>query len=398
MYAKPHCPSLVKVFLVVVIAIELALVGFLAFGQPSEGKEGAAAGGGSNEPAATQPTADPQPAAPAEGEGAGEGEGGEPAPEPVTLTISFAGDCTLGASPKSDPDYSFNGVYEQEGEDASYFLKNVADLFGADDLTVVNLEGTLTESKESADKDYPFKGSPAYAKVLSGSGVDAATLANDHSLDYREQGYNDTIETLDAEGVSTFGFGRIAYRDVKGVKVALVGACALPDNPAEDYTKEMTDNIAQAKAEGAQLVVVYANWGIEKDYVPQESDMRLGRAAIDAGADVVVGSHPHVVQGWEVYKGRYIVYSLGNFCYGGNSNPKDKDCLIFQETFTVTGTEVAPATENDVKFIACSVSSSSKRNNYQPTLAEGEDAERILAKVQESTDKIAAMAANLGSE
>ena len=80
MYAKPHCPSLVKVFLVVVIAIELALVGFLAFGQPSEGKEGAAAGGGSNEPAATQPTADPQPAGPAAGEAKGASRHPSPSP------------------------------------------------------------------------------------------------------------------------------------------------------------------------------------------------------------------------------------------------------------------------------------------------------------------------------
>lgn len=106
------------------------------------------------------------------------------------------------------------------------------------------------------------------------------------------------------------------------------------------------------------------------------------------GADVVVGSHPHVVQGWEVYQGRYIVYSLGNFCFGGNTNPDDKDCLIFQQTFTVTGDEVAK--NDDVDFIAASVSTETDRNTYQPVLAEGDEKARIDAKVQEAADRIAA--------
>ena len=153
---------------------------------------------------------------------------------------------------------------------------------------------------------------------------------------------------------------------------------------------EMLGNIAKAKSEGAQLTLVYMHWGIERDYTPQESDMRVARQAIDAGADLVVGSHPHVVQGWEVYQGRYIVYSLGNFCFGGNTNPDDKDCLIFQQTFTVTGDTVAK--NDDVDFIAASVSTETDRNTYQPILAEGDEKARIEAKVQEAADRIAAAA------
>lgn len=389
MYAKPLCPPLVKIVVVAVIVIELALVGFLAFGRTPASSEDAAAQG-DPAPASTQPAAGTAASAADSQDGAD-----EPAPEPVTLTVSFAGDCMLGVSDESNRRANFDLQYEDEGQNAAYFLQNVADLFGSDDLTVVNMEGPLTESDDSSGKDFAFKGSPAYAKILGGSGVDAATLANDHAGDFREQGYNDTIEALDGEGVSSFGYDLIAYRDVKGVKVALIGVNAIEGDRRDNYAEEMTANIAAAKSEGAQLVLVYANWGIEKDYTPQESDMQLARQAIDAGADLVVGAHPHVVQGWEVYNGRYIVYSLGNFCYGGNSNPYDTDCVIFQETFTVTGTEVAPATEADVKFIACSVTSSDERNNYQPALLDGEDAERVLGKVQESTDKIAEMAASL---
>ena len=150
----------------------------------------------------------------------------------------------------------------------------------------------------------------------------------------------------------------------------------------------MEDLIAAARAEGAQLVIVYVHWGQEHEYDITEGQQTAGRAAIDAGADLVVGSHPHVVQGWEVYQGRYLVYSLGNFCFGGNTNPDDKDCLIFQQTFTVTGDEVAK--NDDVDFIAASVSTETDRNTYQPVLAEGDEKARIDAKVQEAADRIAA--------
>ena len=156
----------------------------------------------------------------------------------------------------------------------------------------------------------------------------------------------------------------------------------------------MVNNIQTARSEGAQLVLVYVHWGIEREYVPNETQMYLAHEAIDAGADLVIGSHPHVIQGYEVYNGRYIVYSLGNFCFGGNSNPSDKDCLIFQQTFTINGNEVEK--NDDVDFIACSISSTSSYNNYQPTPAEGDEQARILAKFQESSDAIASMAQNFG--
>lgn len=398
MYAKPKCPPFVKLLVIAVIAVEIALVGLLAFGQAGAQGGGQAAqqpAAEGNASGAAQPTA--QPAASTTSGDADGGAGDVPAAEPVTLTVTFAGDCTLGTDPSFGVDRSFTTRYEKEGSDPAYFLKNVADLFGADDLTVVNMEGTLTDSSEKSDKKYTFKGPKEYTKILSGSGVEAASVANNHSADFGEASYTDTIEALDADGVTTFGYDRIAYMDVKGVKVALVGVNTTGEYKVdpEAAVTEMLANIVKAKSEGAQLTLVYMHWGIERDYTPQESDMRVARQAIDAGADLVVGSHPHVVQGWEVYNGRYIVYSLGNFCYGGNSNPEDKDCLIFQETFTVTGDEVAQATDADVRFIACSVSSSAKRNDFQPTLAEGEEADRILAKAQESTDKIAEMAANL---
>ena len=384
MYAKPTCPTPLKIVILAIIAIELAFIGFTLVTEARAG-EGAAP--------APEETAQPAPA-PADNHApdaaAPEAGADAAAPEPVALTVTFAGDCTLGSDVNFDGSRSFNSKYA-EVQDPAYFLQNVAELFGADDLTVVNMEGVLTEGGERADKEFAFRGKPEYSKILSTASVEGASVANNHSKDYGEDSYNDTIEALEGDNVKTFGYDRIAYFDVKGVKVALVGAYFPEDS--DDNEKQMTDNIAAARAEGAQLVLVYVHWGIERDYDPSTDQMNMGRAAIDAGADLVVGSHPHVIQGWEVYQGRYIVYSLGNFCFGGNSNPEDKDCMLFQQTFTVTGNEVA---KNDaVDFIACSVSSESDRNTYQPTIAEGDEKARIDAKIQESTDKIAAAAAEL---
>ena len=306
----------------------------------------------------------------------------------ISLTVTFAGDCTLGTDEAFDPSTSFNAKFSSVG-DPSWFLANVEPIFAADDLTIVNMEGTLTEVTTRQDKTFAFKGDASYAQVFSTSSVEAASMANNHSKDYGEQSYTDTIAAVEDVGVQTFGYDRIAYMDVKGVKVALIGAYELAEH--EGIEAEVTARIGQARDAGAQLVLVYYHWGIEREYVPNATQITLAHAAIDAGADLVVGSHPHVIQGWEVYNGRYIVYSLGNFCFGGNSGPSDMDCMMFQQTFTVTGDDVAK--DDDVEFIACSISSVSGYNNYQPTPVSGSEKERINAKIQQSTDAIAAAVA-----
>ena len=277
MYAKPTCPTPLKILLVVVIVVELAAIGLLLAGRAgaSEGRDSAVEASASTTPAPTD-----TPAAPAASDG-GETAGGDKASaEPVTLTVTFAGDCTLGTDINYENERSFNSRWQAEEGDATYFLCNVADLFGADDLTVVNMEGALTEGGERADKKFAFRGKPEYAKILSSASVEAATLANNHSQDYGQTGYDDTIAALDAEGVQSFGYDRIAYLDVKGVKVALIGSY-FPEDSAEN-TKEMTDNIAAACAEGAQLVIVYVHWGQEHEYDITEGQQTAGR--IGAGS------------------------------------------------------------------------------------------------------------------
>lgn len=303
---------------------------------------------------------------------------------PVSLTLSVVGDCTLGTDETFDYDTSLNAYYENYGAD--YFLQNVKDIFSADDLTIANFEGTLTDSDEREDKTFAFKAPASYASILTGGSVEAVNTANNHSHDYGDQSFNDTLAALDDAGIVHFGYDETAVMDVKGIKVGLVGIYELYDHLERE--QQLKDNIAKVKADGAQLIVVIFHWGNETETVPDSNQTTLGRIAIDEGADLVCGHHPHVLQGIETYKGRNIVYSLGNFCFGGNSSPSDMDTMIYQQTFTIDADGVKK--DNVTNIIPCSISSAAYDgyNNYQPTPAEGDEATRILGKINERSSWI----------
>ena len=303
---------------------------------------------------------------------------------PVSLTLSVVGDCTLGTDETFDYDTSLNAYYENYGAD--YFLQNVKDIFSTDDLTIANFEGTLTDSDEREDKTFAFKAPASYASILTGGSVEAVNTANNHSHDYGEQSFDDTLAALDDAGIVHFGYDETAVMDVKGIKVGLVGIYELYDHLERE--QQLKDNIAKVKADGAQLIVVIFHWGNETETVPDSNQTTLGRIAIDEGADLVCGHHPHVLQGIETYKGRNIVYSLGNFCFGGNSSPSDMDTMIYQQTFTIDADGVKK--DNVTNIIPCSISSAAYDgyNNYQPTPAEGDEATRILGKINERSSWI----------
>ena len=303
---------------------------------------------------------------------------------PVSLTLSVVGDCTLGTDETFDYDTSLNAYYENYGAD--YFLQNVKDIFSTDDLTIANFEGTLTDSDEREDKTFAFKAPASYASILTGGSVEAVNTANNHSHDYGNQSFDDTLAALDDAGIVHFGYDETAVMDVKGIKVGLVGIYELYDHLERE--QQLKDNIAKVKADGAQLIVVIFHWGNETETVPDSNQTTLGRIAIDEGADLVCGHHPHVLQGIETYKGRNIVYSLGNFCFGGNSSPSDMDTMIYQQTFTIDADGVKK--DNVTNIIPCSISSAAYDgyNNYQPTPAEGDEATRILGKINERSSWI----------
>ncbi len=247
-----------------------------------------------------------------------------PSPPVRQVTLTFAGDCTLGMDPTLGYSGSFNEMYDREGPD--YFLRGVRDLFREDDLTVVNLEGALTDSQDRADKTWTFRGEPSYTQVLTLGGVEAADLANNHSHDYGDAGFSDTARALDQAGIAHFGYDEVTVLEAGGVKVGFSGQFTVYEDP--QHLADLERNIRSLQDQGAEVIVACFHWGLENDGTPEADQIALAHAAIDAGASLVIGHHPHVLQGVEIYKGRYIVYSLGNFCFGGNYDPPDYDCIL----------------------------------------------------------------------
>lgn len=294
----------------------------------------------------------------------------------VSFTISAVGDCTFGTDENFAYEGSMPAKYDEVG-DFNYFFENVKSVFEEDDLTIVNFEGTLTDSTTREDKQFAFKADKSYAEILTDGFVEAANLANNHSKDYGEQSYNDTMDALDEAGITNFGYDRVAIKKVKGIKVGLVGTYVLADGLG--VKDSMEKNIQDLKDEGAQVIIASLHWGEEKAEYPNDVQVELAHAAIDAGADLVLGHHPHVLQGIEQYKGKNIVYSLGNFCFGGNMYPSDMDTMIFQQTFTLKGGKLQE--DNVTNIIPCSISSVEDYNNYQPTPAAGEKETEILNKI-----------------
>lgn len=294
----------------------------------------------------------------------------------VSFTISAVGDCTFGTDENFAYEGSMPAKYDEVG-DFNYFFENVKAVFEEDDLTIVNFEGTLTDSTTREDKQFAFKADKSYAEILTDGFVEAANLANNHSKDYGEQSYNDTMDALDEAGITNFGYDRVAIKKVKGIKVGLVGTYVLADGLG--VKDSMEKNIQDLKDEGAQVIIASFHWGEEKAEYPNDVQVELAHAAIDAGADLVLGHHPHVLQGIEQYKGKNIVYSLGNFCFGGNMYPSDMDTMIFQQTFTLKGGKLQE--DNVTNIIPCSISSAEDYNNYQPTPAAGEKETEILNKI-----------------
>lgn len=297
--------------------------------------------------------------------------------ESRTVTITTIGDCTLGTDESFDPNTSFNAFDAVNGH--SWFFQNVRDILSNDDATFANLEGTLTTSGQRESKQFAFKGDPSYTQILKNGSVDVVTLANNHSRDYGDQSLSDTKQYLTEAGIDYCQDAEIAVKEVNGIRTAFIGIYVLDDGM--DSEEDLRAAIEAAKADKARLIIVAFHWGSERETQPDATQQELAHIAVDCGASLVVGHHPHVLQGIEKYNGAYIVYSLGNFCFGGNSTPSDMDTMIFRQSFTVTKDGVLD--DDKIEIIPCSISSEAYYNNYQPTPAQGTEAERIMGRINE---------------
>ncbi len=309
----------------------------------------------------------------------GDAEG--PAAGDGTLTLSAVGDCTLGSDYRVfGADGTFDQAMTQGGEDLAAPFASVLSVLSKDDLTIANLEGPLSHAKPAVAHTFVFNGKPEYAGVLSKGSVELVNLANNHAGDFGPDGMKQTIDAVEKAGVGSFGNGRVDRRVVKGIEVVNIGYLGGGKGTKERMVKDVTK-----LKKPDNLVIVTFHWGVEGYNAPNDDQIRLGRAAIDAGAGLVLGHHPHVLQGIETYKGRHIVYSLGNFVFGGHSNPADKDSMIYQEVFVKEGGAVV---SKDSRVLPVRISTVTTRNDFHPVLLEGADKERVLARVKEYSDKL----------
>ena len=297
--------------------------------------------------AATQPTQTSQP----------ETLPTETQPTEEHFLLTFAGDCTFGSNPTNY--YAESGFIKTVGDDYAYPFANVIDYFAGDEFSMVNLEGPLCDEGNPMQKKHVFHGPTAYVNCLTENSIEAVTVANNHSMDYGANGYASTLAVLEQAGVP--------YVERDSTAVVTTGSGLTIGLYAAVYYKldvaDMTAKIAALREQGVDLIIFAPHWGVEGTYHPTEEQKQVGHAAIDAGADIVFGSHPHVLQPIEEYGGGIIFYSLGNFSFGGNGAPKDHDTALVQQ-------EVIRDAEGTVRLgqltiVPASVSSVAGRNNFQ---------------------------------
>ena len=316
-----------------------------------------------------------------------EADGAEPAEEPAEeaaapekqnrFVISLLGDCTLSSS------HYTNHFESLVGDDLEYPFSNVAEFLTADDLTLANLECTFSDKRLESDSTYAFCGQRKYARSLVLGGIDCVSMANNHTNDFGAVGVTETTAALEDVGVTGIQGDRGMCFDLRhddGTAIR-IGIYALAVNGS---VEQMKQGVGRLRDDGADIVIVCMHAGAEKIYVPTKWQTYLAHAAIQGGADVVVGTHPHILQPVEAYQGGVILYSIGNFCFGGNRNPGDKDTVIAQLIVHAEETGVSW----EMAYIPCSVSSVSNTNDYRPTpYIQGTEAyERCLRKLEAPWD------------
>ncbi len=299
-----------------------------------------------------------------------------PVPEKKQIVLSFVGDCTLGTDDNFGYTNTFTHVFDKNDKDYSYFFKGVKEVLENDDLTIANLETTFTNATVKKDKQFNFKGDPSYVNILLEGSVEVVNLANNHTYDYYEKGYNDTVDVLKSANVGFYGNNVFLVEEVQGVKIGFAGFNGFGD--IKSTSTQIKTALEYFEENNIDIKIVSFHWGIERENYFNEKQQTLGRFAIDNGANLVIGHHPHVLQGIEEYNGNYIVYSLGNFVFGGNRNPQDKDSMIFQKIFTFEDNQLI---DQKVNIIPVSISSQKNINDYQPTLLEDEEKVKVLTRI-----------------
>ena len=349
-------------FLSVLLALTLLLSGLISgcradeeeeIVYPSAGAAPAAEENGQPD-ASPQPTATPAPALQADGS--------------VLLTITAVGDVTIGRNVQHKGASIFENELKKQNGDINFIFRNVKDIFEEDDLTIANFEGVLADDytipSRKKNNSFLFLAPTSYVEALRNNSVEAVTMENNHVGDFGEDGIASTIKTMDEAGIVWSNAKSAGYYEAQGVKIAMLAYQTLNQPISSEELKGVVASDIAAAKQTCDLVIVSFHWGEEKDYAPKSNQVMLGRAAIDAGADLVLGHHSHRINPIECYQGRYIVYSLANCSFAGNSKPSDMFTFIFQTRFRIKDGQIIG---NPFRIIPCRISSRKDYNDFAIT-------------------------------
>ena len=281
----------------------------------------------------------------------------------IQLIITAGGDMTIGGDVRKRGDSLFDRELKRQGGDIHFLTRNVRDILLEDDMTIVNFEGTLTTAPVyKANNQFVFSAPPSYVEILKQGGIEAVALENNHVFDHGQAGLDETKATLDAAGIVWSDSQNMGVYTVNNVTIAMLTYQQYRDK-VEELLVQVPLDVQNAKAQ-YDIVIVSFHWGQELDYKPNRNQINLGRATIDAGADLVLGHHSHRINPIEKYKDRYIVYSLGNFSFAGNNKPSDMSTFLFQVRFNVKGDTVE---SDSFRIIPSRISSKTDYNDFAPT-------------------------------
>ncbi len=289
-------------------------------------------------------------------------------PEPVYIDISFVGDCMLATNLGGEYDLSFNKLAKEV--EPSYFFENFREIFHSDDFTIANLENVFTDNPTASPRNkgyspaYWYKSTTANTAILTEGGVDVVSLANNHSEDYGAIGYADTRDALDCAGIQWGDNDKIVMLEKEGFTIALY--CCTFYYSGNDVI--IANKLAKVEAD---YKIVYFHGGTERVHVPDAWKAAGARRLIDSGIDLVIGHHPHVLQPIEIYKGKTIVHSLGNFVFGGSRSEENRT-IVYRHRLKLIEGELVETTE---EIIPCYVYT----DLYQPAVIEDAD---TIAKVK----------------
>lgn len=297
------------------------------------------------------------------------------------VVLTLGGDCVLGTREewKQDPD-TFDTVVARKGY--GWCFEKIGQVFHQDDMSLVNLECVFQNSAKGLDrkKQYRFRGPTEYTAILTGAGIEQVNLANNHVIDYGASGKKSTRAALKNAGIAFSGYGDTYVFEKDGIKIGF-GGCR--ETVYKQKPSTIAKEIEKLKKLGCDAIVYSVHWGKEYSLRHNRLQEKMAQAAVKAGANLIVGTHPHCVQGIQQLEGAVILYSLGNLVFGGTHDMTTFDALVVQAAlrFGEAGYEGVELT-----LLPVLTSGDIPQNNFQPVWAQGEDKARILKLVQKDSD------------